>query len=92
MQQVDDGVVIGIKGHSIGRIRPFPILFGDWPDTSNYPDVPWIVSGRRVQAGSRSDGLTTGVLWCPEQASGSDTPSLLSKATHNAIITHTIMN
>lgn len=47
MQQVDDGVVIGIKGHSIGRIRPFPILFGDWPDTSNYPDVPWIVSGRR---------------------------------------------
>lgn len=91
MQQVDDGVVIGIKGHSIGRFRPFPILFGDWPDTSNYPDVPWIVSGRR-EGYKLGQDQTTGVLWCPEQASGSDTPSLLSKATHNAIITHTIMN
>lgn len=40
MQQVDNRVVIGIEGHCIGRLRSFPILFGDRPDTSNHPNIP----------------------------------------------------
>lgn len=47
MQQMNDGVIVRIKGHGIGRLGSFPILFGDWPDTGNHPDVPWIEWGKR---------------------------------------------
>lgn len=48
---------------------------------------------RRVQAGSRSDCLYTGILWCPDQPSSSGTCCLLSKApqgkvAHKAVISH----